>query len=100
MKIYWSYRSLPEVLRLPKEQRLIAWRAAYRDGLKRWETKLAFMTWLAMPIIWTVLNWFLMLPSWIFQSVNVALIGVGGGFFGQVCTLMARERLRSSRSEP
>jgi hypothetical protein len=86
MQIYWSLKSIPELARLPSEERGRVWRAAIWKTTRRWQ--------LWASLVGVVLC--VEIGRRIYDPIG-ALIGAGVGsfIFAQVATHLARPYIRA-----
>lgn len=81
MKIYWSYRSIPEMEGLSKEQRKAAWRFAFGKTFWHWPLYFGLALCGLLPAT----------GSYIFGMPGAAIGGaLGGAVFGQITGVIAR----------
>jgi hypothetical protein len=86
MQIYWSLKSIPELARLPSEERGRVWRAAIWKTTRRWQ--------LWASLVGVVLC--VEIGQHIYGPIGAIIAAGGSGFiFAQVVTHLARTYMRT-----
>jgi hypothetical protein len=86
MQIYWSLKSIPELARLPSEERGRVWRAAFWETTRRWQ----FWASLVGVVLCVEIGRHICGPIG-----AIIAAGVGGFIFAQVATGLARPHIRA-----
>jgi hypothetical protein len=92
MRIYWGYGSIPELAKLPREERGKAWRTAYRRAFRRWQMWAALIVPIALGV---ALGQLLDLRFGSLDLGSAIGAGIGGGVFGLLATAIVAHDLRS-----
>jgi hypothetical protein len=86
MQIYWSFKSIPELARLPSEERGRVWRAAIWKTTRRWQ----YWASLAGVVLCGEIG------RHIYGSIGTIIAAVVSSFiFAQVATRLARPYMRA-----
>lgn len=99
-RIYWGFGSIPELADLPKKEQRRLWRRYCWSSFGHWQTWLAVLgmgVFGAIPGLLVPALDAAEFPAPLFFVLSGVAGGIGGFFYSQVFTAMARPYLREAR---